>query len=114
MKFQELELNIGIGGGNPYRVKTGINVPQEMEYYYIPTDYKEPLKCRLIDYTACLSVNNVLRIMATVKIEFGNGKHVLKDIQPELLFNTKNLAAQYYLDHKKELNFDYLKEDKND
>lgn len=108
MKFQELELKIGIGGGSPYRVKTGINVPQEMKYYYIPTDYKEPLKCRLIGYTACLSVDNVLRIMATVTIEFGSGKHVLKDIQPELLFNTGNLAGNYYLSHKKDLDWDYL------
>lgn len=47
MQLQDLELKVAIGTGNSYRIKTQIKVPLENQDYYLPTDYKEPLKCRL-------------------------------------------------------------------
>ena len=105
MKMKNLRVKIGIGAESPYYIDTGILVPIE-GVYYLPTDYKEPLKCTLVDYRTYGSVDNIIRVMAVVNI--GNAIE-LKDISPKLLFSTKDQASQYYLDHRKELNFDYLK-----
>ena len=62
------------------------------------------------NYRGFSLVDNVIRVMAVIHID----GLPLKDVSPQLLFPTKDRAAQFYLNHKKELNFDYLKENKND
>lgn len=107
MKMQNLKVRIGIGADYPYYVDTGLLVPSE-DRYYLPTSYKDPTPCKLVDYNVYGSVNNVIRVMAVIHID----GLPLKDVSPQLLFSTKDQAAQFYLNHKKELNFDYLKEEK--
>ena len=111
MQLQDLELKVAIGTGNFYRIKTQIKVPLENQDYYLPTDYKEPLKCRLVDYILTLSVDNIIRVMATVNIgkRTGSVKDInLKEVSPLLLFTTKNQASQCYLENKDKFNWDYL------
>lgn len=103
--MENLKINVAIGSENPYEIDTGIKVPQTMKKYYLPTDYKEPLKVKLIDYDITLGVGNVLRILACVNI----GNFELRQVTPNLLFKSKDKASDYYLEHKKELNWDYLK-----
>lgn len=109
MKMQNLKVKIGIGADYPYYVDTGLLVPSEGRYY-LPTSYKDPTSCKLVDYNVYGSVDNVIRVMAVIHID----GLPLKDVSPQLLFPTKDRAAQFYLNHKKELNFDYLKENEND
>lgn len=109
MKMQNLKVKIGIGTDYPYYVDTGLLVPVEGKYY-LPTSYKDPIRCKLVDYNVYGSVDNVIRVMAVVHID----GLPLKDVSPQLLFSIKDQAAQYCLDHKKELNFDYLKENEDD
>lgn len=109
MKMQNLKVKIGIGADYPYYIDTGLLVPVEGKYY-LPTSYKDPMLCKLVDYNVYGSVDNVIRVMAAVHID----GLPLKDVSPQLLFSIKDQASQYYLDHKKELNFDYLKENEDD
>ena len=109
MKMQNLKVKIGIGADYPYQVDTGLLVPI-VGKYYLPTSYKDPMLCKLVDYRTYGSVDNIIRVMAVIHID----GLPLKDVSPQLLFPTKDRAAQFYLNHKKELNFDYLKENKND
>ena len=109
MKMQNLKVRIGIGSDYPCQVDTGLLVPVEGKYY-LPTSYKDPMLCKLVDYRTYGSVNNVIRVMAVIHID----GLPLKDVSPQLLFSTKDQAAQYYLDYKKELDFNYLKGDEND
>lgn len=111
MQLQDLELKVAIGAGNYYGIKTQIKLPKVNENYYLPTNYKEPLQCRLIDYTPTLSVENIIRIMATVDIgkQTGLVEDInLKEVSPLLLFTTKNQASQCYLENKDKFNWDYL------
>lgn len=110
--MKNLEIKIAIGSGEPYYINTNISVPIENKYY-LPTSYQNPMKCVLVDYQTYGSVDNIIRVMAVVDVGKFNGNPnsiVLKDVSPQLLFSTANQAGQYYLDHKEELNFDYLKE----
>lgn len=111
MQLQDLELKVAIGAENYYGIKTQIKLPKVNENYYLPTNYKEPLKCRLVDYISTLSVDNIIRVMATVNIgkRTGSVKDInLKEVSPLLLFTTKNQAGQYYLENKDKFNWDYL------
>ena len=111
MKLQSLKVKIGIGADEPYYVHTNVLVPIEGNYYYLPTSYTNPIKCKLINYRTYGSVDNIIRVMAVIDIGKFTGSPnsiTLKEISPHLLFSTKDQAAQYYLDNKKELNFDYL------
>lgn len=102
--MKTLKIKVALGSEQPYLVDTDIQILQDNEYYYLPTDYKEPLKVKLVDYNINLSVNNIIRIMACIDI----GNLQLEEVSPNLLFSKKDTASDYYLEHKKELNWDYL------
>ena len=109
MKLQNLKVKIGVWANEPYYVDTNILVSIEGNYY-LPTSYTNPIKCKLIDYRTYGSVDNIIRVMAVIDIGKFTGSPnsiTLKEISPHLLFSTKDQAAQYYLDNKKELNFDF-------
>lgn len=111
MQLQDLELKVAMGAGNHYRIKTQIKVPLKNKNYYLPTDYKNPLKCKLVDYTPMISVENIIRIMATIDIgkQSGMAKDItLREVSPSLLFTTKSQAAQCYLENKDKFNWNYL------
>ena len=114
MKMKNLKIKVAIGSEQPYYIDTNIAVPVEGKYY-LPTCYKNPTQCFLVDYQTYGSVDNIIRVMAVIDIGKFNGDPnsiVLKDVSPQLLFSTEKKASQYYLDHKEELNFDYLKGEK--
>ena len=105
MNKQELEIKIAIGSETNYCIKTNIYVPLESQYYYIPTDYKEPLKVYLVGYNNYNSVDNIIRVMAVVSY---NKKQF--EVTPNTLFKSSDKAQEYYLQNKNELNYDFLKE----
>lgn len=111
MKMQELKFYIRIGNTPRYEIKTGIQVPQEMNYYYLPTDYKKPLKVRLISYQPFQGINEAM-IFANISVEIENcvipENIKLFTVSPNLLFASKNKASEYYLNHKDEFNFSYI------
>lgn len=84
----------------------------EFKTYYLPTDNINPKKCTFIYYKVSSSLGDIdFIILATVDIgNFnGNPKSVkLIDISPHLLFKSKKSAGEYYLEHKEELNFNFL------
>lgn len=85
----------------------------EFKTYYLPTDNINPQKCQFIYYHLEKSLGSVdFTILATIDVgDFnGNPKSVkLTEVSPYLLFKNKSKAGEYYLEHKKELNFDFLK-----
>ena len=85
----------------------------EFKTYYLPTDNINPQKCQFICYHLEKSLGSVdFTILATIDVgNFnGNPKSVkLTEVSPYLLFKNKSKAGDYYLEHKKELNFDFLK-----
>lgn len=95
-----LKLKICLGASEPYYIDTGLKVPRDTEYYYIPNDYRNPDRCYLVDYYVKLSVDNIIRVFAVIN---------LKDeqylIQPELLFKTVNQASDYYIKNKPDLSY---------
>lgn len=99
-----LKMKVRIGTEKPYEIDTQLIMPKEVgKNYYLPTDYKNPQKVKLIDYNSFQSVNNEIMILAAISV---NGK--IKDVNPYLLFNSSDKAGDYYLEHKKELDFSYL------
>lgn len=104
--YQELEIKVAIGSEYPYTVNTNILVPREGKYYYLPTDNIEPLKVRLVGYKSFQSVENVIRVLAIVSDEVTNK---LFEISPNILFRSSLKAGDYYLGHKDELDFSFLR-----
>lgn len=104
--YQELEIKIAIGSEYPYMINTNILVPKECEYYYLPTDNIKPLKVYLVGYHAFQSVDNIIRILAKVGDE-RTGR--LFEISPNILFRSASKAGDYYLEHKSELDFSFLR-----
>lgn len=99
-----LKIKVAIGNEEPYEVDTQLVMPRKpSKYYYIPNDYKDPTRVYFVDYNIVQSVENTVRIMATVSI---NNK--LMDMSPQLLFDSKDKAGDYYLEHKEELKWDRL------
>lgn len=103
---QELEIKLGIGSEAFHRIKTNIYVPIESQYYYIPTSYKEPLKVYLVGYNNYNSVDNIIRVMAVISY---NKKHF--EVTPNTLFENPSKAGDYYLQHKNDLNYDFLRKE---
>lgn len=101
--MENLELRVAIGSSEYYSIKTEIEVPEINKFYYLPTEYKEPIKCKLIDYIPTQSIRGAIRVLATVIV---NDK--LQDVSPNLLFKSKGKASEYYLKHKNEMNWNYL------
>lgn len=99
-----LKAKFSIGSIGTQQIDTKIELPKEMEYYYLPTDYREPLRVKLVDYNLHQGIENIIRVMACVDI----GDLRLEEVSPNLLFKNKDEASNYYLEHKKELNWDYL------
>ena len=99
-KMQNLFIKIGIGGEPHYSINTRIKVPRESEYYYIPTDYRNPLRCYLIDYNVHQSVDNIIRIFAVIEIDKKQF-----EIQPEYLCKTPIQAGELYLNKKPHLEY---------
>ena len=106
-----LKMKVKIGTERPYEIDTQLIMPREVgKNYYLPTDYKNPQKVKLIDYNSFQSVNNEIMILATISV---NG--IVVNTNPYLLFNSSDKARDYYLEHKKELDFSYLyKEEVNE
>lgn len=102
MKKQELLIKICLGSEPLQQINTGIKVPRELEYYYIPDDYKNPTRVYLVDYRVNLSVDNTIMILAMISI---NIDKELEEIDPKYLFETKNQASDYYLKNKPNLNY---------
>ena len=99
-----LKMKVKIGTGKPYEIDTQLIMPRKVgKNYYLPTDYKNPQKVKLIDYNSFQSVNNEIMILATISV---NG--IVVNTNPYLLFNSSDKAGDYYLEHKKELDFSYL------
>lgn len=99
-----LKMKVKIGTKKPYEIDTQLIMPREVgKNYYLPTDYKNPQKVKLIDYNSFQSVNNEIMILATISV---NG--IVVNTNPYLLFNSSDKARDYYLEHKKELDFSYL------
>lgn len=97
-----------------YEIDTQIKKElKEFQTYYLPTDNINPKKCQFIYYSIVQSLGNTdFIILATIDIgEFnGNPKSVkLIDTNPHLLFKSKKKAGEYYLEHKEELDFEFLK-----
>ena len=101
---QKLEIKIAVGSKNVNYIKTNIYVPKELKYYYIPTSYTNPLKVYLVGYNNYNSVDNIIRVMAVVSY---NKKQY--EVTPNTLFTNSNKAGEYYLQHKQELNYEFLK-----
>lgn len=97
--MQDLIIKIGIGAESHYRINTKIKVPRETEYY-IPTDYKNPLRCYLTDYNVHQSVDNIVRILAVIFIDKKQF-----EIQPEYLCKTPSQAGDLYLNKKPNLKY---------
>lgn len=97
------KMKVRVGTGALYRVDTQLVLPKE-EDYYLPNEYKNPLKVKLVDYNVHESVDNVIMILATISI---NGN--LIETNPQLLFKSKDKAGDYYLEHREELDFSDLK-----
>lgn len=98
--MQDLIIKIAIGADSLYRINTKIKVPRETEYYYIPSDYKNPLRCYLTCYNVHLSVDNIVMILAVIAI---NEKQF--EIQPEYLCKTPSQAGDLYLNKKPNLKY---------
>ena len=98
--MQDLIIKIGIGSDSHYRINTKIKVPRETEYYYIPSCYKNPLRCYLASYNVHQSVDNIVRILAVIDI---NKKQF--EIQPEYLCKTPSQAGSLYLNKKPNLKY---------
>lgn len=97
-KMQNLFIKIGIGPGLPYSINTLIKVPRESEYYYIPTDYRNPLRCYLIGYNVHQSVDNIIIVLAVIEIDKKQF-----EIQPQYLCKTPIQAGEMYLNKKPNL-----------
>ena len=95
------KMKVAVGTREPYYIDTQIVLPKDNLYYYIPTDYKNPTKVRLIAYNNYQSVDNCIRIMAFVSIN----KKTNLTISPDLLFYSAEKAGDYYLEHKEELDW---------
>lgn len=97
------KMKVRVGTGAIYSVDTQLVLPKE-DYYYLPNEYKNPLKVKLVDYNVHQSVDNIIMILAAISI---NGN--LIETNPQLLFKSKDKAGDYYLEHKEELDFSDLK-----
>lgn len=104
--YQELEIQVAIGSEYPYTVNTKILVPREGKYYYLPTEYKNPLKVYLVGYSPFQSVEHIIRVLATVDDGLSNEQF---EISPNILFRSASKARNYYLEHKSELDFSFLR-----
>lgn len=109
--YKLLKIKIAIGSEHYDYVNTQILVPVDSEYYYIPTDYKNPMRVYLVDYNSYQSVDNIIMIMAIVSDEETKKQF---PVSPKLLFKNSSKAGDYYLNHKNELNFKFLNIDKGD
>ena len=98
--MQDLFIKISIGVEPHYRINTKIKVPRETEYYYIPTDYKNPLRCYLADYNVHQTIDNIVRILAVIVIDKKQF-----EIQPEYLCKTPSQAGDLYLNKKPNLKY---------
>lgn len=96
--MQDLIIKIAIGADSHYRINTKIKVPRETEYYYIPSDYKNPLRCYLVGYNVHQSVDNIVIILAVIVIDKKQF-----EIQPEYLCKTPTQAGNLYLNKKPKL-----------
>ena len=106
MKKQELKINIKINKdlenlplgceAGVYEINTGIDVPQEMNYYWI--NYNESqIKVKLIGYNIHQSINNKIIVLANVKNEVNNE---WLEVFTEDLFETERKAYDFYLKSK--------------
>ena len=98
--MQDLTIKIGIDTETHYTINTKIKVPRETEYYYIPSDYKNPLRCYLVGYNVHQSVDNIVIILAVIDI---NKKQF--EIQLEYLCKTPSQAGDLYLNKKPNLKY---------
>lgn len=96
------KMKVRVGTGAIYEVDTQLVLPKED--YYLPNEYKNPLKVKLVDYNVHESVDNVIMILAAISI---NGNII--ETNPQLLFKSKDKAGDYFLEHKEELDFSDLK-----
>lgn len=98
--MQDLIIKIGIGADSLYRINSKIKVPRETEYYYIPSDYKNPLRCYLVGYNVHQSVDNIVIILAVIVIDKKQF-----EIQLEYLCKTPSQAGDLYLNKKPNLKY---------
>lgn len=104
--YQELKIKIAIGSEYPYTINTNIIVPIEGRYYYLPTSNIEPLKVYLVRYHAFQGIDDIIRILAKVG---DSTTSRLFEISPNILFRSASKARNYYLEHKSELDFSFLR-----
>ena len=104
--YQELEIRVAVGSECPYTINTKILVPKEGKYYYLPTEYKNPLKVYLVGYSPFQSVEHIIMVLATVDDGLSNEQF---EISPKILFKNASKAGDYYLEHKEELDFSFLR-----
>jgi hypothetical protein len=106
MKKQKLKINIRINKDlenlplgcetGVYEINTGIDVPQEMNYYWINYD-KSQIKVKLIGYNIHQSINNRIIVLANVINEDNNE---WLEVFAEDLFGTEQKAYDFYLKSK--------------